>query len=243
MTAKKHLNKTPFQVILYLCHITFTHSGSFIMSHNGTFITFEGPEGAGKSTQLKRLAENLRARNFEVVTTREPGGTPLAEELRNILKTHQGAETLHSATELLLMEAARSQHAREVILPALERGAVVLCDRYYDSTSAYQGGARNMESSLIDTLNLFAAAGRRPDLTLLFDLDIESGFRRAGKRGETAGQYDRFEAEARSFHQQVREAFLAIARKEPERVRVIDAEGSVEEVEQRVWSVCHELFN
>lgn len=212
------------------------------MSQNGKFITFEGPEGAGKSTQLQRLAEDLQSRGFEVITTREPGGTPLAEQLRNILKTHRGAETLHGATELLLMEAARSQHAREVILPALERGAVVLCDRYYDSTTAYQGGARNMDQSLIDTLNLFAAGYRRPDLTLIFDLDIESGFRRAGKREETAGVYDRFEAENRAFHQQVREGFLAIARQEPDRVKVIDAEGSVEEVAQRVRSVCDELF-
>ena len=106
------------------------------MSKNGKFITFEGPEGAGKSTQLRLLAEELRSRGLEVITTREPGGTPLAELLRNILKTHQGTETLHPETELLLMEAARSQHAREVILPALERGAVVLCDRFYDSTTA-----------------------------------------------------------------------------------------------------------
>ena len=111
------------------------------MCNNGKFITFEGPEGAGKSTQLKLCAELLRARGFEVVTTREPGGTPLAEELRTILKTHHGNETLHPETELLLMEAARSQHVREVILPALERGAVVLCDRFYDSTTAYQGRA------------------------------------------------------------------------------------------------------
>ena len=212
------------------------------MSDSGKFITFEGPEGAGKSTQLRLLAEELRSRGLEVITTREPGGTPLAELLRNILKTHQGTETLHPETELLLMEAARSQHAREVILPALERGAVVLCDRFYDSTTAYQGAARNIDTSLIAELNIFAAAFRKPDLTLILDLDIESGFRRAGKRQETAGEYDRFEAENRNFHRRVREGFLAIARKEPRRVRIIDAEGTPEEVAARIRSVADELF-
>ncbi len=212
------------------------------MSKNGKFITFEGPEGAGKSTQLRLLAEELRSRGLEVITTREPGGTPLAELLRNILKTHQGTETLHPETELLLMEAARSQHAREVILPALERGAVVLCDRFYDSTTAYQGAARNIDTSLIAELNIFAAAFRKPDLTLILDLDIESGFRRAGKRQETAGEYDRFEAENRSFHSRVREGFHAIAAKEPQRVRIIDAEGTPEEVAARIRSAADELF-
>lgn len=212
------------------------------MSNMGKFITFEGPEGAGKSTQLKRLAEYLREKGHAVITTREPGGTPLAEQLREILKTHRGAEKLHPETELLLMEAARSQHAREVILPALERGCVVLCDRYYDSTTAYQGGARNIDSSLIDRLNLFAAGFRKPDLTLIFDLDIETGFRRAGKRQETAGEYDRFEAETRAFHQRVREMFLQIARTEPDRVKIIDAEGTPEEVAERVRSTADELF-
>jgi dTMP kinase len=212
------------------------------MSNNGKFITFEGPEGAGKSTQLKLCARLLRERGFEVVTTREPGGTPLAEKLREILKTHRGEEKLHPETELLLMEAARSQHAREVILPALERGCVVLCDRYYDSTTAYQGSARKIDAELIDQLNIFAAGFRKPDMTLVFDLDIEVGFRRAGKRQETAGEYDRFEAETRTFHQQVREGFLAIARKEPARVRVIDADGTPEEVSERVRSAINELF-
>lgn len=212
------------------------------MSEQGKFITFEGPEGAGKSTQLQLLAEALRSRGMEVVTTREPGGTPLAEKLREILKTHRGDEVLRPETELLLMESARSQHAREVILPALERGAMVLCDRFYDSTTAYQGAARSIDTRLIDTLNLFAAGYRKPDLTLVFDLDIESGFRRAGKRQETAGEYDRFEAENRAFHQRVRAGFLEIARREPVRVKVIDAEGTPEEVAARVRKAADELF-
>ena len=212
------------------------------MSQNGKFITFEGPEGAGKSTQLQLLAASLRSRGIEVITTREPGGTPLAEELRSILKTHQGPEKLHPETELLLMESARSQHVRELILPALERGATVLCDRFYDSTTAYQGAARNIDAGLIESLNLFASGFRKPDMTLILDLEIESGFRRAGKRQETAGEYDRFEAENRSFHHRVREGFLAIARKEPQRVRIINAEGTPEEVSARVRSAVDELF-
>ena len=212
------------------------------MSDCGKFITFEGPEGAGKSTQLKMCAELLRSKGFEVITTREPGGTPLAEELRTVLKTHNSSETLHAETELLLMEAARSQHVREVILPALERGAVVLCDRFYDSTTAYQGVARSIDCQLISQLNLFAAAYREPDLTLIFDLPVESGFARAGRRQETAGVYDRFEAENIDFHRQVREAFLGIAQKEPRRVRVINAEGTPEEVSERVRGTLDELF-
>lgn len=209
----------------------------------GKFITFEGPEGAGKSTQIQLCAEYLRSRGLEVVTTREPGGTPLAEQLRSILKTHSGSEKLHPETELLLMESARSQHMRELILPALERGAVVLCDRFYDSTTAYQGAARNIDRDLIDDLNLFASAFRRPDMTFLLDLDVESGFRRAGKRSETAGEYDRFEAENRSFHLRVREAFLAIADAEKERVKVIDAASSPDEVFKSEVEYLNELFS
>ena len=209
---------------------------------DGKFITFEGPEGAGKSTQLKLCAEYLRSRNMEVITTREPGGTPLAEQLRGILKTHSGDEKLHPETELLLMEAARSQHMRELILPALERGCTVLCDRFYDSTAAYQGAARNIDRKLIDDLNLFASGFRKPDLTFILDLDVESGFRRAGKRAETAGEYDRFEAETRSFHLRVREAFLAIAAAESCRVKVVNAEGTPEEVFERIAEYLNELW-
>ncbi len=209
----------------------------------GKFITFEGPEGAGKSTQLQLCAAFLRARNIPVVTTREPGGTPLAEQLRTILKTHRGDEKLHPETELLLMEAARSQHAREAILPALERGETVLCDRYYDSTTAYQGGARHMDREFIAGLNAFAAGFRKPDLTFLLDLPVESGFARAGKRSSTAGEYDRFEAENRTFHEHVRQAFLAIAAAEPERFRVVSAEGTPEEVFGSIRECLNELFD
>ncbi len=210
--------------------------------HPGFFITFEGPEGAGKSTQIRLLRESLEARGFRCVVTREPGGTPLAEELRAIVKNHSGAEKLHKATELLLMEAARSQHVREVIRPALISGAVVLCDRFYDSTTAYQGGARGMESSLIDTLNCFAAAECIPDLTILLDLPPEAGFKRTRKRAETQGEYDRFEEEKLDFHRRVRETFLAIAAAEPERVRVIDADRDAGAVARAVREAVNELI-
>ena len=210
---------------------------------DGKFITFEGPEGAGKSTQLQLCAAFLRARGVPVVTTREPGGTPLAEKLRTILKTHRGEEKLHPETELLLMEAARSQHVHEVILPALERGETVLCDRFYDSTTAYQGAARNIDRRLIADLNGFACAYRKPDLTFLLDLEVESGFRRAGKRSETAGDYDRFEAEDRVFHTRVREAFRTVAAEEPERVKIIGAEGTPDQVFDRIRRYLDELFD
>lgn len=131
---------------------------------------------------------------------------------------------------------------RELILPALERGCTVLCDRFYDSTTAYQGAARNIDRKLIDDLNLFASGFRKPDLTFILDLDVESGFRRAGKRAETAGEYDRFEAETRSFHLRVREAFLAIAAAESCRVKVVNAEGTPEEVFERIAEYLNELW-
>lgn len=209
----------------------------------GKFITFEGPEGAGKSTQLRLCAEYLRAGGVSVITTREPGGTPLAEKLRAVLKTHRGEEKLHPETELLLMESARSQHVREVILPALERGETVLCDRFYDSTTAYQGAARDIDRRLIAELNLFASAFRKPDLTFLLDLPVESGFGRAGRRAETAGAYDRFEAETKSFHDRVRQAFRQIGAEEPERVKIINAEGTPDEVFSRIRRFLDELFD
>lgn len=211
-------------------------------SKKGYFLTFEGPEGAGKSTQLQRAAEFLRSRGIEVVTTREPGGTPLAEKLREILKTHHGKEKLHPETELLLMEAARSQHVHELILPALERGAWVLCDRFYDSTSAYQGVARSMGLELISRMNRFAAGAAVPDRTLIFDLPVESGFARTRKRESTSGEYDRFEAEALDFHRKVRQAFLDLAAAEPARFRVINADQTPDRVTNDMERVLDELL-
>ena len=211
------------------------------MSENkGFFITFEGPEGAGKSSQVAMLAEYLTGCGRECVITREPGGTCLAEKIREVVKSHNTGEKVHDATELLLMEAARAQHVREKILPALENGKVVICDRFSDSTSAYQGGARKLPQDTIDFLNDFASNGRKPDLTILLDLSPEAGFARIASR-ESEG-YDRFENEKIDFHKQVREAFLAIAAKEPQRFCVIDAELSRNEIAEKIRQVINDAL-
>lgn len=206
-------------------------------NYPGRLITFEGPEGAGKSTQLKLLAAYLREKGFEVIVTREPGGTPLAEHLRSIVKAFEGEEKLHATTELLLIEAARSQHVREVIRPALAAGKMVLCDRYLDSTAAYQGGGRSFDAKTIDLLNDLAVAECVPDLTLLLDLSPEAGLSRTSKRVETQFEHDRFEEENLEFHRQVRESYLAIAERNPERIRVLAADRPVPEIfnEVRKW--------
>lgn len=189
-----------------------------------SFITFEGPEGAGKSTQIKRLAEKLESARCDVVLTREPGGAPEAEALRVLLldKDRRWSPT----AEALLMNAARDAHVRARITPALNAGKVVLCDRFSDSTIAYQVGA---DESFLRTLQS-AVVPHLPDLTLLFDLPVEVGLARAEARGAA----DRFEVKGEAYHRTVRERFLAIAAKEPERVVVIDAEASVEAVEKAV---------
>ena len=207
----------------------------------GYFITFEGPEGAGKSSQIQMLGEALRSAGREVVCTREPGGTPLAEEIREVVKGHQSGETVHPVTELLLMEAARCQHVQEVIKPALQAGKVVLCDRFYDSTTAYQGGGRGLDREAIAFLNRFACDGVVPDLTLLLDLPPERGFERTGERAETQGEYDRFEAEKLDFHQRVRAEFLALAECEPQRVKVISADRDRQAVQRDIRRLVDEL--
>jgi len=207
----------------------------------GWFITFEGPEGAGKSSQIRMLAEALRASGREVVTTREPGGTPLAEAIRNVVKGHRGDEAVHPVTELLLMEAARSQHVSQVISPALAAGRVVLCDRFFDSTTAYQGGGRGLDREMVERLNALGTLGVKPDLTLLLDLPPERGFERTGRRVETRGEYDRFELEKLDFHRRVRQTFLDLAAREPERVKVIAADRDPEAIRRDIWSVVDEF--
>ena len=207
----------------------------------GYFITFEGPEGAGKSSQIQLLGAALTAAGRDVVITREPGGTPLAEAIRNVVKGHRGAEEVHPVTELLLMEAARSQHVSQVIKPALDAGKIVLCDRFYDSTTAYQGGGRELDMDKILDLNSFAALGIVPDLTILLDLAPERGFERTGRRAETQGEYDRFELEKLDFHRRVRAVFLELARREPERFRVVDADRGQAEIQRDIKEAVDEL--
>ena len=195
-------------------------------------MTFEGPEGSGKTTQIARAVEYLKSYGLPVVRTREPGGTPIADQIRAILLQADNA-AITPMTELLLYFAARAQHVAEVVRPALETGKIVICDRFADSTWAYQGYARGLDTELIERLNEIATDGLRPDLTLLYDLPIEVGLHRARLRAErlTDGdREDRFENEALEFHRKLRTGFLMLAEREPQRFRIIDADGSVDEV-------------
>ncbi|MEA2078808.1 MAG: dTMP kinase [Pseudomonadota bacterium] len=209
------------------------------MSESGTrghFITLEGGEGAGKSTNLDYIRRRLEAAGLVLQVTREPGGTPLGERVRELLldPDHAG---MGSDAELLLMFAARAQHLHELILPALEKGRWVLCDRFTDATYAYQGGGRGIDGGRIRLLEDWVQQGFQPDMTLLFDLPVELGLKRAGKRGAL----DRFEQEQKDFFQQVREAYLQRARQDPERFRIIDAGQELASVQQQLDHVIEEL--
>ncbi|ROL85917.1 dTMP kinase [Pseudomonas chlororaphis] len=203
----------------------------------GLFITLEGPEGAGKSTNREYLAERLRAAGIEVLLTREPGGTPLAERIREVLLT-PGDEVMNPDTELLLVFAARAQHLAEVIRPALARGAVVLCDRFTDSTYAYQGGGRGLSVERIATLEQFVQGELRPDLTLVFDLPVEVGLARASARG----RLDRFELEGRVFFDAVRQAYLKRAAADPARYLLVDAVQPLSQVQQALDALLPKLL-
>lgn len=196
------------------------------------FITFEGGEGAGKSTQIRRLAERLRAGSREVVLTREPGGSPGAEQIRGILLNGE-TDRWSPLTEALLMNAARRDHIERVIAPALARGAVVLCDRFADSTRAYQGAGGAVDPAVIARLEAAVVGDTKPDLTLIFDLPVEEGLRRALSRN---GGEERFEAKGAAFHERLRAAYLDIARAEPDRCVVIDATATLDGVEDAVWA-------
>lgn len=198
----------------------------------GSFISFEGGEGAGKSTQIRRLADRLKAAGFDVVLTREPGGSPGAEAIRDLLVNGE-ADRWSPVTETLLMYAARRDHLERVIRPALARGAVVLCDRFADSTRAYQGAGGDAPASLISALEDHVLAGAVPDLTLIFDIAPEIGLERAAERGGAA----RFESKGLDFHERLRVGFLDIARREPERCAVIDANDTPDGVSRAVWDI------
>ena len=198
----------------------------------GLFVTFEGGEGSGKSTQLARLDERLRRSGFDPLVVREPGGTRLAESIRALL-LDTGAP-IGGVTEALLMVAARSDLVATRLRPALDAGRIVLCDRYTDSTLAYQGGGRGLDGAMLAAWNRAATGGLQPDLTLLFDLDPELGLaRRVAARGGT----NRIDLESESFHGRVRERYLQLARAEPARFTVLDADRGASELAERVWSV------
>lgn len=204
----------------------------------GRFITLEGGEGSGKSTNLRYIQALLQERQIDVIVTREPGGTELAEKIRNLLlEKHE--ESLTSDAELLLMFAARSQHIQHVILPALRRGQWVLCDRFTDSTFAYQGGGRNMDVNKISWLEQTVQGDLRPGLTLLLDTPVEIGLQRAKYRGTL----DRFESEQRYFFERIRQAYLQRARQTPERYRIIDASLPLVDVQTQIKQVIDAFFS
>lgn len=201
----------------------------------GLFITFEGIDGSGKSTQMRLLASALRLRGLDVVSTREPGGTTFGKRLRTaLLEVHEHVDPL---AELLLFAADRAQHVSTLLRPALESGRIVLSDRYADATRAYQGAGRGFSSELITEVIELATGGLKPDLTLIFDLSVAECGVRAHRRTHDGHRGDRLDSEDAAFHTRVRNAYLQIARAEPERVRIIDASGSIEETHTRVMQL------
>jgi dTMP kinase len=203
----------------------------------GKFITFEGGEGSGKSTQAQRLAALVDAAGIEVVLTREPGGTPFAEQVRNLILS--GSTAKHGATaEALLFFAARADHVETLIRPALAAGKWVICDRFTDSTRVYQGAAGSVSPDAIESLNRIAAGATQPDLTLLLDIDAAVGLARATERRQTSGKgatgVDPYEQRSLAFHERLRQGYLAVAKADPDRCRVIDAGGTPEAVEGRI---------
>jgi len=203
-------------------------------------MTFEGGEGAGKSTQIRRLAGTLAAAGHQVVTTREPGGSPGAEAIRHILLSG-AAEPFGPAMEAILFAAARSDHVEQLIRPSIESGKIVLCDRFVDSSRVYQGGGGSLDPSFMAELERVSVGGMMPDLTLVFDIDPAEGLRRASAR-RAEGEADRFEKESPAVHEKRRAAFLAIAAAEPERCVVIDASADRDSVERAVADAALEAL-
>lgn len=198
----------------------------------GEFITFEGIEGCGKSTQIRLLAKRLETDGHRVVLTREPGGCPIADQIRAIL-LDAGNRAMVPTTELLLYAAARAQHVEEVIRPALAEGAVVLCDRFTDATTAYQGHGRQLDLPLITELNRLATGGVAPSLTVLLDCPVATGLQRAMARinGSQGAREERFELESRAFHERVRQGYLQLAAVDPQRFLVVDADREIDAIE------------
>ena len=210
---------------------------------SGLFITFEGTEGCGKTTQIALLADRLRGTGRAVKLLREPGGTPIGEEIRHTLKHSQQNHAMTSEAELLLMSASRAQLVREIIRPALSAGEVVLCDRFYDSTTAYQGYGRGLDLKVIQAMTDFAVGGTHPDVTFLLRISSEtSRARQASRQATRPVVRDRFEEADGSFFERVAKGYEAIAAAEPDRVKAIDAAGSVEMVSAAIWKHVETLL-
>ena len=207
------------------------------------FITFEGGEAVGKSTQIERLAAKLRERGGEVLVTREPGGTPLGEQIRHLLKHAPEGRDMNPKAELLLFLASRAELVRKVIGPALDRGAWVLCDRFHDSTTVYQGAGRGLPHEIVDRLNAFAIGARLPGLTLVLDLEVEHARQRMVERaGNIAAVADRMEEQPADFFERVRHGYAQLARTHPERVKIISAHGNVDETAGSIWGQVAKTF-
>ncbi|MDF1740842.1 MAG: dTMP kinase [Verrucomicrobiales bacterium] len=206
----------------------------------GKFITFEGSEGCGKSTQIKRFVEMLTDRGFETIQTREPGGTAVGERIRDLLQHDDAGSQLTDESELLLFAASRAQLVREVITPALERGTWVIADRFLDSTTVYQGGGRGLNIESVQQINAFAVGDTMPDLTILLDLDAATGHTRAV--AATGDKPDRMESQPIAFFEKVRQGYLDLAASEPERISVIDASDSIEGVAAQIREVFETKF-
>jgi dTMP kinase len=214
----------------YASHIT--------ASKKGIFISFEGIEGTGKTIQSKLLYEYLIKKGYKVILTEEPGGTRIGFKIRDLLLSVENRE-MTPVAELLLYNASRTQHIKEVILPAMNNGAVVITDRFSDSTVAYQGFGRGIDLKLIDLIERMVTEGLKPDITLLLDLDVETGL----MRNKGINKTDRLELEDVEFHKRVRDGYLKIAAKEPERIKLIDASGSIEEIHSKIISIVMNFIN
>jgi dTMP kinase len=209
----------------------------------GTFITFEGTEGSGKSTQAARLAGALRRMGVEVSETREPGGTATGEAIRDILQHDRAGEPIGAEAEALLFAACRAQLIFRSVRPALEAGRCVLCDRFFDSTTAYQGYGRGLNLAELEAVHRFVMGDLRPDLTILLDLDVRVGMDRIRARYQEGRlSFDRMESETEAFHRRVREGYLELARRFPERIRVVDAGCDADTVAAEIWGVVRPMF-
>ncbi|MBU0580102.1 MAG: dTMP kinase [Candidatus Margulisbacteria bacterium] len=202
----------------------------------GIFVTFEGPEGCGKSTQVYKLTEALRVQGYEVIATREPGGTAIGQQIRNILLNPDNVSLVHR-TEVLMFAADRIQHLEEKIWPALKQKKIVICDRYIDSTTAYQIGGRPLPAQLISEINRISTENLKPDLTFLLDIPVAEGLKRATQQSS-----DRFEKEFISFHEGVRRQYLELAKAEPERIVMLNGLDAIEQIHHQVLTITHKLF-